>query len=79
MRDFLFLDKGFNYELCLSNGCHDFIKKAMNINDVAIISVKGIDYRIHFRYMSKHDALNIMKNSDLIEKVASYTFLLYKR
>ena len=51
----------------------------MNINDVAIISVKGIDYRIHFRYMSKHDALNIMKNSDLIEKVASYTFLLYKR
>ena len=51
----------------------------MNINDVAIISVKGIDYRIHFGYMSKHDALNIMKNSDLIEKVASYIFLSYKR
>ena len=65
MRDFLFLDKGFNYELCLSNGCHDFMKKAMNYNDVTIISVKRIDHRIHFWYMSKDDALNIMKNSDL--------------
>ena len=31
----------------------------------AIISVKGSDYRIHFWYMSKNEAINIMKNSDL--------------
>ena len=40
----------------------------MNINDVAIVSVKGNDYRIHFRYMSKDDTINIRKNSDLNEK-----------
>ena len=27
----------------------------MNFNDVAIVSVKGSDYRIHFWYMSKGD------------------------
>ena len=34
----------------------------MNFNDVAI---KGSDYRIHFRYMSKDDVINTIKNSDL--------------
>ena len=31
-----FLDKRFNYEKYLCNGCHDLMKKAMNFNDVAI-------------------------------------------
>ena len=37
----------------------------MNFNDVAIVSFTERDYRIHFWYMSKDDAMNIMKNSDL--------------
>ena len=36
----------------------NLIQKAMNLNDVAIVSVKGSDYRIHFWYMSKGDAIN---------------------
>ena len=40
----------------------------MNFNDVGIVSIKGSDYRIHFWYMSKDDAINIMKNSNLNEK-----------
>ena len=36
----------------------------MNFNDVAIVSVKGSDYRIHFWYMRNDNAINIMKNSD---------------
>ena len=47
-----FLDKNFNYEKYLCNGCHDFLQKAMNFNDVAIVSIKGNDYRIHFWYIS---------------------------
>ena len=27
--------------------CHDLMQKTMNSNDVAIVSVKGSDYRIH--------------------------------
>ena len=31
----------------------------------AIVSVKGCNYRTNFWQMSKDDAINIMKNSDL--------------
>ena len=40
------------------------MQKAMSFNDVAIAFVKGSDYRIHFWYMNKNDAINIMKNSN---------------
>ena len=63
-----FLDKNFNYEPFLCNGCHDLMQKAMNSNDVAIVSIKGNDYRIHFWYMSKNDAIVLMTNSNLNDK-----------
>ena len=45
------------------------MQKAIDFNDVPIVSVKGSDYRIHFWYMSsKDDAIDIMKNSNLNEK-----------
>ena len=40
----------------------------MSFNDVAIVSIKGSDYRIHFWYTNKDDAINIMHNSNLIDK-----------
>ena len=43
-----FLDKGFKHEPYLCNDCQDLMQNAMNSNDVAIFSVKGSDYRIHF-------------------------------
>ena len=63
-----FKDIDFKYEPYLCNGCHVFMQKAMNFNDVAILSIKGNDCRIQFWYMSKDDAINIMKNSNLNEK-----------
>ena len=62
---------GFKYEPYLCNGCHDLMQKAVNFNDVGIVSVKGNDYRIHFWYMSQDHAINIMKNSDLNENTGS--------
>ena len=43
-----FLGKDFNSEPYLCNGCHDLMQKAMNFNDVAVVCIKGSDYRIHF-------------------------------
>ena len=40
----------------------------MSFNDVAIIYVKGNAYRIHFWYMSKDDAISILKNFNHIDK-----------
>ena len=53
-----FLNKNFSYEPYLCNGCHGLIQKVMNFNDVVIVSFKGNDYRIHFWYTSKNDAIN---------------------
>ena len=66
-----FLDKGFKYEPYLCNGCHDLLQKTMNFNDVAIVSIKGNDYRIHFCYTNKDAAISIMKSSNLKEKTGS--------
>ena len=51
------------------------MQKAINFNDVAIVSIKRSDYRIHFWYISKDNAINIMENSNLSEKSGSlYVF-----
>ena len=44
------------------------MQKAMNFN--AIASVKGNDYRIYFWYMGKDDAIRIMNNFNLNEKMS---------
>ena len=58
----------FKYEPYLCNGFHDLMQKAMNFNDVAFVSIKRSDCRIHFWYISKDGAINIMKISNLNEK-----------
>ena len=57
------------------------MEKTVNFNDVAILSVKGNDYRIHFLYMSKDEEISIMHNSNLMNKPDSYKniFTIYKR
>ena len=47
------------------------MQKAIGVNDIAIASYKGNDYRIHFWYMSKDEAINILKNINLNQKGVS--------
>ena len=49
------------------------MQKAMNFIDIAIVSIKGIDYRTHFLHMRKDDAINLMKSSNL-RKLNHYKF-----
>ena len=44
------------------------MQKAMCFNDVAVVTVKGNDYRIHFLYLIKDEAINLLRNADLTEK-----------
>ena len=45
------------------------MQKAMNFNDVPIVYLKGNAYRFHFWYISKDDAISMMNNSNLIDKM----------
>ena len=74
-----FKDIGFKYEPYLCNGCHGLMQEAISFNDVAIVYVKRSANRIHFWYISKDDAINIMNDSNLIDKIGVlYFFFIYK-
>ena len=64
-----FKDISFECEPCICNGCHGLMEKSFNFNDVVFVYVKGSAYKIYFWYMSKDDAINIMNNSNLIDKI----------
>ena len=48
------------------------MQKAMSFNNVVMVYVKGIAYRIHFWYMSKDDAINIMNGLTWLIKGVFY-------
>ena len=81
MSFFVLKDIGVKYGPYLCNGCPGFIQKAISFNDAALVYVKGSAYRIHFWYISKDNAISIMKNSNLIDKMGVlyiYFFIIYK-
>ena len=43
-----FFKKSFNYEPYLCNSCDDLMQKSTSFDDVAIVSIKANNYRIHF-------------------------------
>ena len=53
------------------------MQRDTSFTDVAIVSIKGSDYRIYFWYMSKDDVINIMNNSNLNKKGPCCNFLFY--
>ena len=52
------------------------MQKAMGFNNIAIVYFNGSAYRIYFWYMSKDDAINIMTNSNLVDKRGVYNIFL---
>ena len=63
-----FLDKNFSYGPYLCDGCYNMTQKSIDYKNIDIVYVKGNAYRIHFWYMSKDDAINIMNGSNLVDK-----------
>ena len=63
-----FKDIGFKYEPYFCNVCGGLMQKNISFIDVAIVYVKGSAYGIQFWYMSKHDVISIVNNSNLFAK-----------
>ena len=49
----------------------------MGFNNIAIVYIKGSAYRIHYWYMSKDDAVNIMNGSNLVHKTGAFVKWLF--
>ena len=52
-----FLDKNFNYQRNLCDGCHDISVKAISMQNIAIIYHGGNAYRVNYIFMSRGDEI----------------------
>ena len=66
------INENCNYQKHLCNGCHDMSLKANSMHNLAIGYNNGNAYRINFVFMSKNDALNLIKNAVIISKKGYY-------
>ena len=64
-----FLDKGFKFQPDVCNGCHDVLMMFMNLSDISILNIHGADYRCVITGISKSEAVNLLQNAVLNEKV----------
>ena len=52
-----FKDVGFKFEEDVCNGCHDLLKMAHSLKNIAILSAKGATFRCLLMGISKNEAL----------------------
>ena len=64
-----FLNNVFKLQPSVCNRCHDFIMMSINLSDISILSIKGSDYCATISLINKNEAINLMQNSDLTEKI----------
>ena len=63
-----FFNHGFKFQDYVCNGCHDLSMLTVNISDVAIITVKNVDYCCIIHKISKSEAIDLLKNSLLEDR-----------
>ena len=60
-----FKDIGYKYEPEVCNKCHNISMMAYELENIAILNVKGVDYRCVLWNMTKNDAINRLNNAKL--------------
>ena len=63
-----FLNYSSKFQPNVCNRCHDLLMMSINLSDIAILNIKGSDYRCIISFISKTEAINLMRNADLTEK-----------
>ena len=64
----VFLDQGFNFQPDVCKGCHNVLMMCINLNNIAISKVWGVDYSCIINGISKSEAVNILQNVDLTKQ-----------
>ena len=69
IRHYFFFNHGFKFQDYICNGCHDLTMLSINIRDIAIITVKNVDYCFIMYNMSNSEAITLSKISVLENRV----------
>ena len=62
------LSLGFEFQDYVCNGCHDLAMLCLNISNIAIITVKGADYRCIIYDIIKSKAIRFLEKSVLEDR-----------
>ena len=63
-----FKDVGYKFQPCVCNGCHAVSMMAYKLKNIAILNMKGVDYRCILWGISKNDVVDRLNNSVLEDK-----------
>ena len=63
-----FKDVGFKFEKHVCNKCHDVLMTVYELKNIAILSVRGVDFRCILWGISRDDAVNRLNNYVLEDK-----------
>ena len=58
----LVYNHGFELQDSVCNGCYDLTMLSVNTSDIAIITVKNVDFCCIIHNISKPEAINLLKN-----------------
>ena len=64
-----FKDVGFKFESHVCNSFHNILMTASELKNISIFTVKRIEYICSLWSISKNEAVNILNNSVLEDKV----------
>ena len=65
---YLFFNRGIKFQDYVCNVCHDLSMLCLNISNIAIITVKNVDYFCIMYNISKSEAINLLKRSVLEDR-----------
>ena len=63
-----FFNHGFKFQDSVCNSFHDLTVLSANISDIAIITVKNVDYRCIIHNISKSEAIRLLESSALEDR-----------
>ena len=63
-----FKDVGFKFQPHVCNKCHDILMTAYKLKNIAILNVKGVDFRCILLGISEDESVNRLNNSVLEDK-----------
>ena len=76
------LNKRFMFQPAVCSGFHDVLMTSADINNISMINIYGVEYRCVICRISKIKVINLLRNSDLIEKMDHYDkfiFIAYRK
>ena len=71
----IFVTIGISYSFTLQpnafNRCHDLLMMPISLSNIAILNIKGSDYRCIISLVSKNVAVNLLQNADLTKNAGT--------